>query len=101
MERRAYLAGLVTVGIAALAGCSSDDGESGGDGNGGGNETSGEGERGAGTNVESVDALSTEGEALETGQAPPDETGTPFEETNTVPEEDGLETGQAPNATDD
>jgi hypothetical protein len=114
MHRRSYLAGVgaaSTAGFALFAGCSGTDsgnetdGEggagSGDDGANGGDSTrtdDGEGE----TSPDGAfgDAASTD-ETLETGQAPPEETGTPFEETNTVPEEEGLETGQAPNATAD
>ncbi|EMA36167.1 hypothetical protein [Halococcus hamelinensis] len=124
MERRGYLArvGAVSIGgFALLAGCSGNG--DGGDGNGsangsdpgGGTPASGEdgeggtaasgadGEDGsaASTPAESEGAgeiLTTGDEALDTGQAPPSVTATQYENTATVPEVEGLETGQAPNA---
>lgn len=96
MHRRSYLAGLGTAGITVLAGCSGNGGENG---NSSGGETDSNDESEASTDGDPAGAVATEDEAIETGQAPPDETGTPFEETNTVPEVEGLETGQAPNAT--
>lgn len=103
MDRRSYLAGIATAstaGFAVLAGCSGTDGGNG-SGEGEDNE-SGSGDSGTDAAAGSgADAEATEDEALETGQAPPEETATPFDETETVPEEDGLETGQAPNVTDD
>ncbi|WP_080503541.1 hypothetical protein [Halococcus thailandensis] len=102
MDRRSYLAGLATAsttGFAVLAGCSGTDGGNG-SGNGEGTD-SGSGDPGTDAAAGSgADTGATEGEALETGQEPPEETATPFDETETLPEEEGLETGQAPNATD-
>ena len=118
MNRRQYLAGVgmaSTSGFALLAGCSGNDGGNengsgnGGNGDGGGSGTDGgSGATNVGDNPETTpteatgDVIPTEGgEAIDTGQAPPDVTQTPFENTNTVPEQEGLETGQAPNRTTD
>ena len=111
MDRRGYLvrAGAVSIGgFALLAGCS-DTGDNSGDGNEGSNNsdgssgTSGSGSGGEGgaseaTPTEAGEILTTGDEALDTGQAPPSVTATEYENTATVPESQGLETGQAPNA---
>ena len=68
-----------------------------GDGNPDGTNT--EENAGTTTDGEDIGLPDDSDEALETGRTPPEETGTPFENTPTIPEEEGLETGQAPNAT--
>lgn len=122
MNRRNWLTTLATgsaTGLALLAGCSAitggdsnnvdasgdnGDGDSTADAGTGGNSNNKTGDEngiddGATTPETAKNGATASDQALDTGQAPPSETGTPFENTNTVPEKEGLETGQAPNAT--
>jgi len=129
MNRRNWLATLATASttcLTLLAGCSAITGGDSNDTDAGGNngtsdatpdpETDGNPESrtgdengsgdengiddGATTPEMAANGATASDQALDTGQAPPSDTGTLFENTNTVPEEEGLETGQAPNATD-
>ncbi|EMA51018.1 hypothetical protein C450_12815 [Halococcus salifodinae DSM 8989] len=107
MDRRQYLAGWGSMtGFALLAGCSQLASRSGNEsGDGESNSTNGDNGESSDSNSsgsessDGSDDTGSDGEALETGQTPPKETGTPFENTATVPEGEGLETGQAPNET--